>query len=155
MTAKNFGHQLAVSDIALKKISPLRILPVPIDQVINNNRMIAFFVQLFTTVRTDIARTPGNQDLYHDLPLSSLIVVSLLFLAKYFFGIFLYLRTIDYFRIKIDDLRNAFDYKIILSERRSEATSTNRQLSIVNLQFFFFGSSSHGIGINKLVMHLE
>jgi hypothetical protein len=28
----------------------------------------------------------------------SLIVVSLLFLAKYFFGILLYLRIIDYFR---------------------------------------------------------
>jgi hypothetical protein len=39
--------------------------------------------------------------------------------------------------LKIDDLRNAFDYKIISSERRSEATSTNRQLSIANLQFFF------------------
>jgi hypothetical protein len=61
---------------------------------------------------------------------SSLIVVSLLFLAKYFFGIFLYLRIIDYFRLKIDDLRN-----VISSERRSEATSTNRQLSIFNFSF--------------------
>jgi hypothetical protein len=56
------------------------------------------------------------------LSISSLTVVSLLFLAKYFFGIFLYLRIIDYFRLKIDDLRNAFDYKNISSERRSEAT---------------------------------
>jgi hypothetical protein len=77
--------------------------------------------------------------------ISSLIVVSLLFLAKYFFDIFLYLRIIDYFRLKIDDLRNAFDCKIISSARRSEATSTNRQLSIFNLQFFFFGSGLSGL----------
>jgi hypothetical protein len=48
--------------------------------------------------------------------------------------------------LKIDDLRNAFDCKIISSERRSEATATNRQLSIVNLQFFFFGSGLSGLG---------
>jgi hypothetical protein len=83
---------------------------------------------------------------------SSLIVVSLLFLAKYFFGIFLYLRIIDYFRLKIDDLRNAFNCKIISSERRSEATATNRQLSIVNLQFFFFGSGLSGLGLYKNVL---
>jgi hypothetical protein len=77
---------------------------------------------------------------------SSLIVVSLLFLAKYFFGIFFYLQIIDYFRLRIDDLRNAFDCKIISSERRSEATSTNRQLSIFDLQFFFFGSGLSGLG---------
>jgi len=77
---------------------------------------------------------------------SSLIVVSLLFLAKYFFGIFFYLQIIDYFRLRIDDLRNAFDCKIISSEQRSEATSTNRQLSIFDLQFFFFGSGLSGLG---------
>ncbi len=50
---------------------------------------------------------------FHTGRFSSLIVVSLLFLAKYFFGIFLYLRIIDYFRLKIDDLRNASDLKIM------------------------------------------
>jgi len=84
---------------------------------------------------------------------SSLIVVSLFFLAKYFFGIFLYLQIIDYFRLKIDDLRNAFDYKIISSERRSEAAATNRQLSIFNLQFLFFGSGLSGLGRSNLELY--
>ncbi len=55
------------------------------------------------------------------LSLSSLIVVSLLFLAKYFFGIFLYLRIIDYFRLKIDDL----------SHRLVDPTPRRGMLSII------------------------
>jgi hypothetical protein len=69
----------------------------------------------------------------------------LLFLAKYFFDIFLYLRIIDYFRLKIDDLRNAFDCKIISSERRSDTrrkrlrcASDSHKSSIVNLQSSIF-----------------
>jgi hypothetical protein len=52
--------------------------------------------------------------------------------------------------LKVDDLRNAIHCKIFSSERRSEATSKNRKLSIFDLQFFFFGSRSSGLvsGVN-------
>jgi SagB-type dehydrogenase family enzyme len=74
------------------------------------------------------------------------------FWQNIFFGIFFYLQIIDYFRLRIDDLRNAFDFKIISSERRSEATSINRQLSIFDLQFFFFGSGLSGLGQRREYM---
>jgi hypothetical protein len=73
-------------------------------------------------------------------------VASLFFQAKYIFVIILYPQIIEYFRLKIDDLRNAINCKIISSERRSKATSANRQLSIFDLQFLLFVSGLPGLG---------
>jgi hypothetical protein len=66
-----------------------------------------------------------NYFLYLSIEIASFL--RRIYLTKYF----CYFVTIEYFRLNIEYLRYSFDFK----KGRSEATSTNLQSSIFNLQF--------------------